>query len=63
MSSTTITADDILLTFDGVKLKNMSTLSAMLNTLTDYKVGSSVKITYYDRSENKVVETNIVLKA
>lgn len=63
MSSTSISADDILLTFDGVKLKNMSTLSAMLNTLTDYKVGSSVKITYYDRSENKVVETNIVLKA
>lgn len=63
MSSAAIATDDILLTFDGVKLKNMSTLSAMLNTLTDYKVGSSVKITYYDRSENKVVETNIVLKA
>ncbi len=63
MSSTKISADDILLTFDGVKLKNMSTLSAMLNTLTDYEVGTTVKITYYDRSENKVVETNIVLKA
>ncbi len=62
-SSTSLSVDDILLTFNGTKLKNMATLSAMLNTLTDFQVGTSVEISYYDRSENKVVKTSIVLKA
>lgn len=55
--------DDIILKFDGIKLKTMSSLSAMLNTITDYPVGSKVTITYYDRSANQVKEIEVTLKA
>lgn len=63
MSAIDISPDDILLTFNDVKLKKQSTLSAMLNSLTEFQVGTTVKVTYYDRSKDKVVEANVVLKA
>lgn len=63
LTNSGIDADDIILKFDGVKLKTMASLSAMLNTLTDYSVGTKVVITFYDRSKNSIEEIEVVLKA
>lgn len=63
LTNSGIAADDIILKFDGVKLKTMASLSAMLNTLTDYSVGTKVVITFYDRSKNSIEEIEVVLKA
>lgn len=63
LTNSGIAADDIILKFDGVKLKTMANLSAMLNTLTDYSVGTKVVITFYDRSKNSIEEIEVVLKA
>lgn len=63
LSNSGISTDDIILKFDGVKIKTMASLSAMLNTLTDYSVGTKVVITFYDRSKNSVEEIEVVLKA
>lgn len=63
LSKSGVAEDDIILKFDGIKLKTMSSLSAMLNTITDYPVGSKVKITYYDRSAGLVKEIEVELKA
>ncbi len=62
LSESGVKKDDIILTFDGEKLTNMNVLSSKLNTLTEYFIGSEVEITYYSRSQNKVVTETIVLK-
>lgn len=62
MDATNLQKDDIILSFDGVKLYNMNELSARLNSLADYRVGSVVKIEYYSRSTNKIVVEEVTLK-
>ncbi len=62
ISSSSIKADDIILEFDGEKITNMSSLTAKLNSATKYKVGTKVNITYYSRSQNKIVTEQITLK-
>ena len=47
---------------DGIKLTNMNILSANLNGLTKYFIGTEVEVTYYSRSQNKVLKTKITLK-
>ena len=53
---------DIILTINGEKLYNMVAVTSKLNSLVDYKIGDSVLITYWDRSQNKIVEETIILK-
>ena len=62
ISASKIQKDDILLEFGGEKLYNSTILSAKLNSLSDYFVGSVVEITYYSRSQNKIVTESITLK-
>lgn len=62
ISSSKIQKDDILLEFGGEKLYNSTILSAKLNSLSDYFVGSVVDITYFSRSQNKIVSESITLK-
>lgn len=54
--------DDILLEFDGEKLTNMNIMSAKLNALTEYFIGTQVEITYYSRSQNKIVTESVTLQ-
>lgn len=56
-----IEKDDILLEFDGFKITSLNQISSHMNSLTDYLVGDEVSISYYDRSENVVVKTNVIL--
>lgn len=56
-----IDKDDILLEFDGFKITSLNQISSHMNSLTDYLVGEEVSISYYDRSENVVVKTNVIL--
>ena len=60
-SNSGIEKDDILLEFDGVKITSLNQISSHMNSLTDYLVGDEVSISYYDRSENVVVKTNVIL--
>lgn len=62
LASSNVKPDDIILTFDGEKLINMNILSAKLNALTDYHIGSVVTITYYSRTTKTIVSENITLK-
>ena len=62
ISISNIQKDDILLEFDGEKLFNTTILSAKLNSLSEYFVGSEVEIKYYSRSQNKIVSETIILK-
>lgn len=62
IAGTNILADDIILEFDGEKINNMSSLTAKLNSLTKYKVGSKVNITYYSRRKGKIVTEEVILK-
>lgn len=62
LSTTDIEKDDIILTFDGIKVKTFDVISSKLNSLVDYKLGDEVEITYYDRSANSIVTTTITLK-
>lgn len=56
-----IEKDDILLEFDGFKITSLNQISSHMNSLTDYLVGDEVSISYYDRSEDVVVKTNVIL--
>ena len=58
-----VKVDDIILEFDGVKLKDMNTFSALINTASKYHVGDKVEINYYSRSSNSIVSTTITLKS
>lgn len=62
ITSTDIQKDDIILAFNGIKLTDMNILSALLNNLGDYMIGSEVEITYYSRKLNKVLTTKLILK-
>lgn len=62
IASSNVRADDIILEFDGEKINNMSSLTAKLNSLTKYKIGSKVSITYYSRRTGKIVTEDIILK-
>ena len=62
ISNSPIKVHDIILEFDGIKLTNMNILSANLNGLTKYFIGTEVEVTYYSRSQNKVLKTKITLK-
>ena len=62
LSESGVQKDDIILTFDGEKLTSMNILSAKLNSLTEYFIGSEVQISYYSRSQNKIITETIILK-
>ncbi len=62
ISASNVKENDIILTFDGEKLTNMNVLSAKLNSLDDYLIGTTVEITYYSRSNNKIMTESIVLQ-
>lgn len=62
-SNTGIEKDDILLEFNGVKVTSLVQISAKMNSMTDYLVGDEISIAYYDRSENVVVKTTVILIA
>lgn len=53
---------DIVLAIDDIKIKESSQLSALLNNLSSYSVGTEVKITYYSRSSNSIKDVTIILK-
>lgn len=63
ISQSNMQPHDILLEFGGEKLTNMNILSSKLNSLTEYFIGTKVEITYYSRSQNKIISEEIVLKA
>lgn len=63
IAQTGIVADDIILEFDGIKINNMSELTAKLNSATTYKVGTKVSITYYSRKLGKIVTEDVILKS
>lgn len=63
LSNSGIEKDDILLEFDGEKITSFIGVSAKMNSLSDYLVGDEVTISYYDRSEDVVVKTSIILVA
>lgn len=54
-----ISSDDIILEFNGNKIKTMTDLSIMLS---EQIVGNKVEITYYSRKNNKILSTTITLK-
>lgn len=58
-----VKADDIILEFDGIKLKDMNTFSAIINTASKYHVGDKVEIKYYSRTTNNIETTYITLKS
>lgn len=62
IASSPILVDDIILTIDGVKIKESSQLSAMLNDLSDYHVGSVVTLTFYKRSTDTIETCQVTLK-
>lgn len=62
LASTGIEKDDIILTFDGEKIKDFDKISSKLNSLVDYKIGDEVVITYYDRSIGDIVTAKIILQ-
>lgn len=62
MDSSSLEVDDIILAFDGSPLYNTNELSAKLNSLTDYKIGEVVSITFYSRSLDKIITEEVVLK-
>ena len=53
---------DIVLAIDGIKIKESSQLSALLNDLSEYTIGKEVTITYYSRSTNSIIDVKVVLK-
>ena len=61
LSSSGIKADDILLTFDGIKLTSNDMIGALLQELTKYTVGMSVEITYYSRQTSSIKTATITL--
>lgn len=62
LATTEIEKDDIILTFDGIKIKTFDDISAKFNGLVEYKIGDEVEITYYDRSEDIIKIATIILK-
>lgn len=63
MDGSGIQEDDIILTFDDIKITRTYVLTAKLNSLTDYKIGDRVKITYYSRSSKTIKTVNIILRS
>lgn len=57
---TGISVDDIILEFNGVKIKTSSDVSTMLSSSF---VGSEVEIKYYSRSDNNIRTTTIILNS
>lgn len=62
LSGSGVQKDDIILTFDGEKLTSLNILSAKLNSLTEYFIGSEVQISYYSRSQKEIITETILLK-
>ncbi len=58
--NTDLRVDDIILEFNGTKIKNSADISMMLQS--SY-VGSEVKIKYYSRSNREIRETTIILNS
>lgn len=54
-----ISPDDIILEFNGNRIKTMTDLSIMLSKQI---VGNKIEITYYSRKNNKILTTTITLK-
>lgn len=54
-----ISPDDIILEFNGNRIKTMTDLSIMLS---EQIVGNKIEITYYSRKNNKILTTTITLK-
>ena len=54
-----ISSDDIILEFNGNRIKTMTDLSIMLS---EQIVGNKIEITYYSRKNNKILTTTITLK-
>lgn len=62
LADTGIQPTDIILTFDGQKIKTFAGFSAQINSLDDYQVGTMVEITYYSRSSNSIKTISVTLK-
>jgi S1-C subfamily serine protease len=62
MDNSGIEISDIILQVGDVKLTQLYVLSAKLNSLVDFQVGDEVEIIFYDRSENKIKTTTVILK-
>ena len=62
ISTSNIEVHDIILEVNGEKLYNMISVITKLNSLVDYKVGDTIVITYWDRSLDKIVEEEVVLR-
>lgn len=58
-----ILKDDIILSFDDIKITRTYILTAKLNSLLDYKVGDHVTIEYYSRTDKKVNTVTIILRS
>ena len=54
--------DDIILTIDGIKIKQSIQLSSILSDLTLYTVGNEVTLTYYKRSTGTIETVKVILK-
>lgn len=54
-----ISPDDIILEFNGNRIKTMTDLSIMLS---EQIVGNKIEITYYSRKNNKILTTTVTLK-
>lgn len=63
IAASNVESGDIILEIDGEKITSMNKITARLNSLVDYKVGDQIKVTYYDRSKDKVVDETVTLKS
>lgn len=54
LSNSGISKHDIVLEFDGQKIKTFTPIASQMNSLAKYLVGDEVTIKFYDRSENTV---------
>ena len=64
IGETSIEKDDIILQMNDIKLTRMYIVNSKLNSLiTGFKVGETISVTYFDRSENVIKTIDVVLKA
>lgn len=62
IADTAIKTGDIILTFDGEKIKTFAGFSAQINSLDNYQVGDVVEVTYYSRASGSIETISLTLK-